>query len=204
MSVVQSQNTNLPRPVGRALIVGSPSCRVQPMSVLQRLGFNCAELDDPYAAIVELMRRPMVYRALVLSLASVYREELQIIATVKRKLRHVDIWLTQADGRLNSMAEAMRYGADGLLTDDGLHPATSHATSEATVDGPPTPAPMTGTSSTASLVESGTFSPTPIRDPSDPFEDSESQLGEPVLTADELRALLQEQPSPMPFSAEGQ
>jgi hypothetical protein len=140
----------------------------------------------------------MVYRALVLSLASVYREELPIIATVKRKLRHVDIWLTQADGRLNSMAEAMRYGADGLLTDDGLHPATSHGMSEPTVDGPPEAPIPVGTSSTAA-PESSTFS-----HPFERFDDNDPQPGEPVLTADELRALLQEQPTSMPFSAEGQ
>lgn len=161
------------------------------MSVLQRLGFACAELDDPYAAMVELANRPMVYRAIVLSLASVYREELQVIATIKRRFRHVDIWLTQADGRLNALAEAMRHGADGLLAEDGLHRMA--AGDEAGAISATTPA----------APPASTFSPTPIRDPNEPapqFDELDSSSGEPVLTADELRALLQEHPTSLPHS----
>src|SRR5258706_4009281 len=109
------------RPTGRALIIGSPSCRTAPLNTLQRLGFTCAEIDDPYAAMAEICRRPLVYRAIILSLASMYREELPIIQSVKRRWPHVDVWLTQTDGRHGALADAMRLGADGLLSDDGLH-----------------------------------------------------------------------------------
>ena len=34
------------------------------------MGYGCAEADDPYAAMVELCRRPMVYRAVIVSLSS--------------------------------------------------------------------------------------------------------------------------------------
>lgn len=166
------------------------------MSVLQRLGFSCAELDEPYAAMTELAKRPMVYRALVLSLASVYREELQMIATVKRKFRHIDVWLTQADGRLNALTEALRYGADGLLTDDGLHPTSSiNPDTGATAGDVSTLAPNS--------ITSGPFSPVPIHgsEPTGEYDvDLDPAPGEPVLTADELRALLQEQPASLPYS----
>src|SRR3954471_23032171 len=109
------------RPTGRALIIGSPACRAAPLKTLQRLGFTCAETDDPYSAMAELCRRPLVYRAIILSLASLYREELPVIMSVKRRWPHVDVWLTLTDGRHAALADAMRLGADGLLSEDGLH-----------------------------------------------------------------------------------
>ena len=109
------------RPAGRALIVGSATCRPGPLGTLQRLGFVCAEVDDSYAGMAEICRKPLAYRAMILSLASLYREELPLIQAVKRRWPHVDVWLTHTDGRHAAMADAMRLGADGLLSEDGLH-----------------------------------------------------------------------------------
>ena len=47
------------RPSGRALVVGNPTGRAEPLGTLQRMGFGCAEMDDPYAAMAELCRRPI-------------------------------------------------------------------------------------------------------------------------------------------------
>ena len=55
--------------VGRALIVASSSSIGQPLAAMQAQGYDCAEVHDPYAAFAELCRRPMVYRAIVLSLS---------------------------------------------------------------------------------------------------------------------------------------
>src|SRR5580658_10003869 len=109
------------RPSGPALVVANPSSRPQPIGILQRLGYGCVEADDPYAAMLELCRRPLLYRSLILSLSSLFKEELTLIETVKRRFPQIEIWLTQTDGRQASLAEAMRLGADGLLADDGLH-----------------------------------------------------------------------------------
>ena len=92
------------RPSGRALVVGNGPSRAEPADTLQRMGYGCAELDDPYAAMAELCRRPLVYRALVLSLSSLHREELSIIPGVKRRFPHIDIWLTHTDGRQAALA----------------------------------------------------------------------------------------------------
>jgi hypothetical protein len=204
------------RPAGRALIVGSRSSRSQPLSVLQGLGFTCAELDDPYHAMAELCRRPLVYRALILSLTSLYREELTFIAAVKRRFPHVDVWLTHLEGRQAFLAEAMRLGADGLLADDGLH-RTAVGPSMSAVDTaaiPPAPliSPISMSRSTAPPANDPTADEG-VRDagrepaaaaPADRASDDddgpaaamddEPSANEPVLTADELRALLQEQP----------
>ena len=87
---------------------------------MQALGYECAEVDDPYAAVTELHRRPLVYRALVLSLASLFREELTLVSSLKKRLPHIEIWLTHIEGRQAALAETMRQGADGLLDEDGV------------------------------------------------------------------------------------
>jgi hypothetical protein len=170
------------RPIGRALVVGTSSSRSQPLAAMQTLGYTCAEIDDPYAAAAELLKRPLVYRAIVLSLTSLYREELTLIATLKRRLPHLDIWLTHTEGRQAAMAEAVRLGADGLLGEDGAlhrllqHPQSAQQQPQSDV-GP--------TAVEAEPVEQHLVNPV----------DADMPSGEPVLSADELRALLQEEPS---------
>jgi len=176
------------RPIGRALVVANPSSRSQPLAALQRLGYSCAEADDPYAGMLELCRNSLAYRALVVSLASLFKEELVFIESVKRRFPHVEVWLTQTDGRQASLAEAMRLGADGLLADDGLHRiAITPATSETSTQAPTFRAAEPASGANADADESS---------------DHELAVGEPVLTADELRALLQEQPSLPPSGGE--
>ncbi len=175
------------RPTGRALIIGSPACRTAPLNTLQRLGFTCAEIDEPYAAMAELCRRPLVYRAIILSLASLYREELPLIFSVKRRWPHVDIWLTQTDGRHAALADAMRLGADGLLSDDGLH-RTAMTGVGGSLEASATPVPA--------------MTAVPPVDPAGDAQEAEMGANEPILTADELRALLADQPTVVPEEEE--
>jgi hypothetical protein len=164
------------RPTGRALLVASPASRAQSLEILGGLRFDVTEVDDPYAAMTELCRRPLVYRAVILSLASLYREELSIVATVKSRFPHVELWLAHTDGRQAALAEAMRLGADGLLADDGLHRVAGTAPA-ATVAAPaPTPAAEAP----------------PVPD-EPPAETTPAHEDAPILTPDELRALLHEQ-----------
>ena len=184
------------RPTGRALLVSSASSRAPIAQTLDRLGFDCSEVEDPYAAMAQLCRQPAAFRAVILSLAGLYREELAIIRTIKRKYPHAEVWLTHTDGRHAALADAMRLGADGLLDDDGLHRialagATAAETSEASQE--------CGPALSLSSMESGTsenrvHSATP--------DETETASGEPILTADELKALLQEQPSVPPAGPE--
>jgi hypothetical protein len=182
------------RPTGRALIIGSPACRSAPLSTLQRLGFTCAEIDDPYSAMAELCRRPLVYRAIILSLTSLYREEMPLIQAVKRRWPHVDIWLTQTDGRHAALADAMRLGADGLLSEDGLHRTALAGSTTDTVYRSSESAGAAPTITPVSAVPPVDTSPDP--------HDDEMSGNEPILTADELRALLAEQPTAFPEDSE--
>ena len=178
------------RPVGRALLVGSPAVRIEAVGMLERLGFSSTEADDPYAAMTELCRRPLTFRALILSLGSLYREELPLIAVVKRRFPHIDIWLTQTDGCAAALADGMRLGADGLLGEDGLHRiAVPGAASAENASGGREGEPLgSGESIHAeATAEANASSP-----------EFERSLTEPVLTADELRALLQEQTTTPP------
>lgn len=177
------------RPVGRAMIIGNPDCRAAPRATLGGIGYQCAEVDDPYAAMAEICRRPLVYRALIISLNSLFREELPLVETIKRRFPHIEIWLTDTDGRQAALAEALSLGADGLIADDGLHrigtgqplqrpamtpiaPPPQEIPEETQSEQPPPPAPEASASEESSPPSDAT--------------------GEPVLTAEELRALLQD------------
>jgi len=184
------------RPTGRAIVVGSAGCRAAAVQTLRGLGYQSAEADDPYSAAAELSRRSMTYRAMILCLNSLYREELAFIASIKHRYPHIDIWLSQTDGRAAALAEALRLGADGLLSDDGPHRfamteqlAVGTAEKSQPTTGTPQPKP-------AGRPE-GSDAPRPMVKVF-----AESPISDPVLTADELRALLQEPSRPMPETHE--
>jgi DNA-binding NarL/FixJ family response regulator len=150
---------------------------------LTRQGYVCTEVDEPYDAMVTLCRRPLFYSAVIFSLNSLYREELQIISSIKRRYSHIDIWLSDTDGRQAALAEAMRLGADGLVADDGLHRIAT--------------APPQSTTEESEIPASADSAPDSTS-PDQPAESStpRANSGDPLLTAEELRALLQESPGP--------
>ncbi len=185
--MLSASTTNLSKHAGHALVVGSDTCRTLPREVLTTLGYGIDEREDPYAAMLELCRRPLVYRSLVVSLQSLYRDELALLGAVRRRFPHVSIWLTHTDGRQGALAEAMRLGAEAIVAEDGVHalgdPAAAHV--------PP------------AIAKPLQFRPVPSQ-PVDPHATDEQQPHpsdaqqayancpptEPVLSADELRALL--------------
>lgn len=154
------------------------------MQAMQRMGFSCAEVDDPYAAMLELARRPVAYRAVILSLAGVYKEELAVIAALRRRYPQIEVWLTHTDSRAALLAEAMRLGADGLLSEDGLHRVAIAAQ------------PTSGYEPAMRVISAPVNVPVPAIEQADEATADDLATGEPVLTAEELRALLDEQPAP--------
>src|SRR4051812_36588223 len=109
------------RPAGKMLIIANPAMQNQPAQTLQQLGFEAQIVADPYSAMTELLAPHAKFRGCVLSLQSLYREEIAMVRTLKRELPQLEIWLAHTDQRQAALADAMRFGADGLLSDDGLH-----------------------------------------------------------------------------------
>lgn len=192
------------RPIGRALVVGAAATRAQPLATLKTLGYQCDEADDPYAAANEICCKRNGYDALILALASLYREELALVATVKRHMPKIEIWLSHTDGRQAALAEAMRLGADGLLADDGLHRialAPQQAPGAAAHLSPDDDPAVDRAESTASAESPD--SDTRAAEPRAPAWPDDQAMSEPVLTAEELRALLLDEPT-MPPSGSAQ
>lgn len=186
------------RPSGRALVVGASPCRPGPVETLQQLGYQCAQSDDPYAAMAEVCRRPLVYRAIILSLSSLYREEMVVVGAIKKRFSHLEIYLAHVDGRGAALADAMRLGADGILSDEGLHRFALSSSPEAPEEAPPAPSLMTEPAAPAPAYTEPAEEDLPVSSSERSYLDDEMPVGEPVLTADELRALLQDQPTQPP------
>ena len=177
------------RPLGRALIVAAPGARGDTLRILGQLGYEFQEADDPYSGFVELCRNRLNYTAVILGLSSLYREELSVVAAIKRRLPHLEIWLTHTDGRHAALADAVRQGADGLLAEDGLHRIADSSPDEDDSPSQSTSQPVLVDSSTTQGCATESM---------DDFSGDDGSLGEPVLSSEELRALLQEQPSNPP------
>ncbi len=171
------------RSLGRAIAVGNAACRQAILAVLAREGQTAFETDCPYQAMAELSRKPQGYRMVILSLQSLYREELGIIAAIKAHCPDMDVWLSQTDGRTSALADALRLGADGIMANDGLHRLSPP------VDKSPVPAaaPVATPPTVGAAREM-------VNRPNEPVM-SVTSTDDPVLTADELRALLQEPPA---------
>jgi len=185
MSVVSLPVT---RPAGRMLVIANPAMQAQPLQILEKLGFEPQTVMDPYSAMAELLAPKADYRGIVLSLQSIYREEIAVIGALKRRLPELEIWLSHTDGRQAALAEAMRLGADGLLGDDGLHRIAGGPVLQDSF------APIAPVSSSPLHLPT---MPQPATNDV-PADEEDVPVSEPVLTADELRALLQEQPSMPP------
>lgn len=180
---------NVPKPAGHAMVICGETSGDRPETLLKHLGYEVDRCEDPYAAMLELCRRPLVFRSVVLSLQSLYREELQIISAIRRRFPHISIWLTHTDGRQTALAEAMRLGAEGLVGEDGLYSFTE-----------PSPAPVQTAPATGyRRAPTPTHVAEPPHEPEKPppaSKISSASAHEPVLSADELRALLGEEDHP--------
>jgi hypothetical protein len=160
------------RPTGRSLLVGGLAAGAEPAATLRRLGCAFAESDDPYAATSQLAAQPLAFSSVVLCLNTLFRDELRMISTVKQRFPHIEIWLARYEGRQRAVDEAMHLGADGLLDADGLHRMSSLV--------PPQAAKIEADAKPAG-GQAMELPPEPA-------------FTEPVLSADELRALLDEPP----------
>jgi len=171
---------------GHALVACGEATSSALSAELESLGFRVTIAPDPYGLLLELLDRPLVYDAVVLSLPAVYRDELAVIGTIRARVPHVEVLIAHSDGRHAMLAEAMRLGATGLLGEEGIHRLMQvNANSTPAALRPETPA----------RNETPTAVSSPAGDDDEEIAPSSDDVGAPLLTADELRALLAEQPS---------
>lgn len=164
------------RPLG--LVVGNDACRASAIATLGRRGFCLDQTNDPYQAMLRLCRLGRDFTCVILSLNGLYLEELRMIAAIKTHLPRLEIWLSNTDGRQAALAEAISLGADGLLAADGLHRIGA------------------GVAHTGQKPAEIVAKPTaPRRIPQAPPAVATPSPNEPILTADELRALLEDLPT---------
>ena len=107
-------------PNGQALVVANSDADAVITQALERIGYSSSVAPDPYAAAVEVVRRPLVFRAVVLSLAALYPEEVRLIDLIKQRFGHMEVFLADTVGRTGAVAEATRSGADAILVGDHL------------------------------------------------------------------------------------
>jgi len=186
------------------MVIGTPAGRAQSIELLRRHGCEVAEADNPYEAMVQLVLQPHRWRAMVIGLAGVYPEELAIIRSVKGRFPDIAVWLAQADGRGSAVAEARRFGADAVLDEQGLHvleapesaaPAARQRIAPEPVVPPQPPRlpPVLEPQSQGSGGQ-GTGPVLKIDDDGRSNGNGGHLAAEAVLSPEELRALLQDQP----------
>jgi len=216
----------------QVLVIAASGADVSAGELLHQIGYHADTVDNPYAGLVLLLNNRMHYRAAVLSLQGLYREELLVIKTIREQLPHLELWLTHTDGRQAALAESVALGATGLVSEEGLHRFEG-------IDDQPTPLLQRGPQISSDAIGDQLESPSQHAMPSDanfavdlsgpddstaPPDDANSNDKvdhlmsapsyskrsvarqhsidedphdiDPILSADELRALLQEQPLP--------
>lgn len=137
-------------------------------------GWRAETWSDPYAAVARLARGSRDVAAVILSLGALREGELAVIRTIKRYYPHIDVFVTDVGPHGTALAEAVIYGADGICASGLLH--RFHAPSPSTPARPPASTPSTAKPP----------APPPIMPPREDPPDST----QPVLTSEELQALL--------------
>jgi hypothetical protein len=179
------------RPTGRSLLIGGPAAGPEPLATLRRLGYTCVEVDDPYSAMAMLAVQPLSFSSIVLSLNTLFKDELQLIAVVKKRFPNIEIWVARFEGRQAVVEEAMRLGADGFLNGDGLYGRPSRAAPAQ----PSRPQPPAAQTPRPAATQPASAAAADTADALGSSQASDYSFSEPILSADELRALLDDPPT---------
>ncbi len=176
--------------------MAADSCRAPLAAQLARLGRGCVQCADPYAAMRHIAARPADYETLIVSLAGLYAPEVALVSAVKRLYPHVELWLAHSEGRAALLAQAVQRGADGLWDEHGPHRLAQRPGGQIN-DAEVIATSMTPISPSASAAAQIVQNPIVNQPPAEEHNDLDNDfsLGDPVLSAEELRALLQEQPA---------
>lgn len=215
-------DTDLEPLVGvRVGVVGVGDLLARTLGTLHRLGAQCAVLEDPYHAVSELSRRPGAFGAVVLIAPCLYPEEVSAIPAMRACSPAIKVVLASAEQHLSLLAAALRAGCVGVLTDAGVEVMNRPAPVEVPApssrqDLPPGPtraaepvrpvAPVRPPE--PALPERLLLDEEPLpadttdaHHPADPTDDADDPFElpthEPLITAEELHALLRDDSDPI-------
>lgn len=177
----------------RVAVIGSGEVLARVLGQLHRLGAECVVLDDPYQAVAALTQRPGAYPAAVFVLPSIYPDELPAISAILKHSPGTRVVVAAAEQQVSSLAAALRLGASGVLTEHGIEafagqdaPPFSPTNSTPSTQ-PSTALPPENEESTLATADDA-HHPTAHQPHDDHHSDYEPT--DPILTADELHALL--------------
>jgi hypothetical protein len=93
----------------RCLLIEGDQAAPELAAVAHSRGWQIDAQPDPYAAMLALARRPLVYRGLLLALDALYPTELTILRAVGHRYPHVERLVCR--GTPTQLAEAEALGA---------------------------------------------------------------------------------------------
>ena len=160
----QSSNAHEPGEamVGPVVVVGAgDASAVLPGAAEHRVD----DAADAVLLLGRLLRDGTAARAVVLSLSAMRPEDLAVVRTVRRYFPSAEVWVSDVGPHAAMLAEAVSLGAAGLVADGRLHRFALPA---------PAPPPRPAVKQT----------------PAKPAAPPDPDPGQPLLSGDELRALL--------------
>jgi hypothetical protein len=185
---------------GGLLCVGADDATARSIALLVQA--TPATYGDPYAAMCAIASSPAKWQMVVLDLQQLYDGELAIIPAIRTTANHCRVVVAHADGRPAMLARAIRLGIDGLLTGGKIEwlttmqAAMSPPVAERAITPPqdsPPPTPEAASPATSHALQHDHIDQTDHADQADQAElrsVADIYQDEPLLTADELKALL--------------
>ena len=181
----------------RVMVVGVGDVLARVLGTLHRLGAACVAVDDPYRAVLEVAgsqgsARGGTCDAVVFALPCLFPGEVAAIRAIS-KLRPAPIILVAAaEQQLSLLTAAIREGAVGVITERGIEWLASIAPEHAT----PEPLPEQLLIDDSAETDSAQFDADADSDDADAEFDL-TEPTEPLLTAEELKALLHDPIEPV-------
>ncbi|MEM8876166.1 MAG: hypothetical protein AAGD32_18120 [Planctomycetota bacterium] len=165
---------------GRVALIATGTTRDRHAETLMHAGYDVYAFDDPYAAMLALCRKPLVFRAVAVSLQAIYPKEMSLISVVGRRYPHMRLIACDTDGRPAALEQARRLGVTDILDAEGPRPVDTQ--------------PVEGASSKTHDASRADAVALTEEEAAALAEDAANDTAQgPLLTPEELRALLSDE-----------
>lgn len=182
-------------------VLGHGDNLARTLGLLHRMGARCTVWEDAYQAACEVARHPDTFFAVVVILPCCYQAELAVISTIRTYARNTRVYVADAEQHVSMLTGAMRLGATGLLTQAGVElfaePAgydfDQSVGAEGQGDVLVTDEPGAAAEHLSALADGPVVTSANVDEEElegEEFDDSPLAPVEPILSAEELHALL--------------